>query len=170
MRLGLLVCASSLVLFAGSARAVNEASEDSILAIQEKVERDDQVEARRLLLRRILQRFQSPNFDLVAGGLGRAVHQLARLERIGNTFLSLPGGDELLLDLHQTQGSEHAGPFLAHALGGLGRIRFQDSSDLLLRQVGCSRDVSQDFTLGRRFLGSSSVGHDWVSFRVLGDL
>ena len=89
----------------------------------------------RRLLQRVLQRFQSPNLDLVASGLGRAVQQFARLEWVGNAFLRLPGWDELLLDLHQLQGCEYAGALLAHALGGLRRVRYQDRSHFLLGKL-----------------------------------
>ena len=52
------------------------------------------------LLRHVFEQLQCPHLDLVVGGLGRTVHQLAGLERVRNALLSLAGRNLLLLDLH----------------------------------------------------------------------
>ncbi len=56
----------------------------------------------RPLLRHVLQQLQRPHLDLVVGGLGGAIHQLAGLEGVGDSRLGLTGRDLLLLDLHQS--------------------------------------------------------------------
>ncbi len=77
------------------------------------------------LLRHVLEQLQRPHLDVVAGGLGRAVHQFAGLERVGHALLGLAGGDLLLLDLHQAGDRDRAGALVAEALLDLGAQSFQ---------------------------------------------
>ena len=46
----------------------------------------------RSLLRHVLEQLQRPHLNLVVGGLGGTVHQLARLERVGDALLAFRAG------------------------------------------------------------------------------